>query len=51
MNGGNQGARSRVLQYARSRCEFSMPEYVAGLQFEVVYLIHADKAELDEEEI
>lgn len=38
------------LQYARTRCIFSMPEYVAGLQFDVVYLIHADKAELAEEE-
>lgn len=37
------------LQYARTRCIFSMPEYVAGLQFDVVYLIHADKAELAEE--
>ncbi|WP_279358988.1 UvrD-helicase domain-containing protein [Methylobacterium indicum] len=37
------------LQYARSRCIFSMPEFVAGLQFDVVYLIHADRAELAEE--
>lgn len=37
------------LRYAKSRCIFSMPEYVAGLQFDVVYLIHADKAELAEE--
>jgi len=36
------------LRYAKSRCIFSMPEYVAGLQFDVVYLIHADKAELAE---
>ncbi len=36
------------LRYAKSRCVFSMPEYVAGLQFDVVYLIHADKAELAE---
>ena len=27
-----------------------MPEYVAGLQFDVVYLIHADRAELAETE-
>lgn len=38
------------LNYARTRCVFSMPEYVAGLQFDVVYLIHADKAELAEED-
>lgn len=38
------------LHYARTRCIFSMPEYVAGLQFDVVYLIHADKAELAEED-
>lgn len=37
------------LHYARTRCIFSMPEYVAGLQFDIVYLIHADKAELAEE--
>jgi hypothetical protein len=37
------------LRYAKSRCIFSMPEYVAGLQFDVVYLIHADKAELADE--
>lgn len=37
------------LKYAKSRCVFSMPEYVAGLQFDVVYLIHADRAELAEE--
>ena len=38
------------LRYAKSRCILSMPEYVAGLQFDVVYLIHADKAELAEGE-
>jgi hypothetical protein len=26
-----------------------MPEYVAGLQFEVVFLIHADQADLSDE--
>lgn len=25
---------------------FSMPEYVAGLQFDIVYLIHVDRNEL-----
>lgn len=39
----------KELQFARSRCVFSMPEYVAGLQFEVVFLIHADQADLDDE--
>lgn len=38
------------LRYAKSKCVFSMPEYVAGLQFDVVYLIHADRAELAETE-
>lgn len=36
------------LRYAKSRCIFSIPEYVAGLQFDVVYLIHVDRAELRE---
>ena len=36
------------LRYAKSKCVFSMPEYVAGLQFDVIYLIHADRAELAE---
>lgn len=38
------------LRYAKSRFVFSMPEYVAGLQFDVVYVIHADKAELADAE-
>ncbi|MCQ8279740.1 UvrD-helicase domain-containing protein [Acetobacteraceae bacterium KSS8] len=36
----------KELQFARSRCVFSMPEYVAGLQFDTVYLIHADRTDL-----
>jgi hypothetical protein len=36
----------RELRYARTRCVFSMPEYVAGLQFDTVFLIHADTADL-----
>ena len=36
----------RELRYARTRCVFSMPEYVAGLQFDTVFLIHADKADM-----
>jgi hypothetical protein len=39
----------KELQFARTRCVFSMPEYVAGLQFEVVFLIHADQADLSDE--
>jgi hypothetical protein len=39
----------KELQFARARCVFSMPEYVAGLQFEVVYLIHADQSDLASE--
>jgi hypothetical protein len=38
------------LRYAGKRCVFSMPDYVAGLQFETVYLIHADKSEFAESE-
>lgn len=39
----------RELQYAKTRCVFSMPEYVAGLQFDVVLLIHADQTDLSNE--
>jgi superfamily I DNA/RNA helicase len=39
----------KELQFARSRCVFSMPEYVAGLQFEVVFLIHADQTDLSDD--
>ena len=35
------------IRYAKRRCIFSMPDNVAGLQFERVYLIHVDKYELD----
>jgi hypothetical protein len=33
------------LQHAGKRFIFSMPEYVAGLQFDTVFLIHADATE------
>lgn len=36
-------------QRGRHKCIFSMPDYVAGLQFDIVYLIHLDKNELDED--
>lgn len=36
----------RQLRYAKNRCVFSMPEYVAGLQFDSVILIHVDEADL-----
>lgn len=36
----------RELRYAKTRCVFSMPEFVAGLQFDTVFLIHADEADL-----
>ena len=39
----------KELRYARSRCIFSMPEYVAGLQFDTVFLIHADEVDLTSE--
>ncbi len=38
----------KELRYAKHKCVFSMPEYVAGLQFDTVYLIHADSADFDE---
>lgn len=38
----------KELRYAKSKCVFSMPEYVAGLQFHTVFLIHADSADYDE---
>lgn len=41
----------RELRYARSKCVFSMPEYVAGLQFDTVFLIHADQVDLADEYI
>lgn len=36
------------LRYAKRRCVFSMPEYVAGLQFDTVFLIHVDEADFDD---
>jgi hypothetical protein len=39
----------KELQFAKTRCVFSMPEFVAGLQFEFVFLIHADQADLSDE--
>jgi UvrD/REP helicase N-terminal domain len=36
------------LRYARNKCVFSMPEYVAGLQFDTVVIIHADKCDFDD---
>lgn len=38
------------LRYAKSKCVFSMPEFVAGLQFHTVFLIHANSADYDEEQ-
>lgn len=37
------------LKYIGRKCIFSMPDYVAGLQFETVYLIHLDAAELGDD--
>jgi hypothetical protein len=36
---------SSELRHAGKRFVFSMPEYVAGLQFDTVFLIHVDTAE------
>ena len=38
------------LRYARNKFVFSMPDYVAGMQFDTVYLIHADRVEEDNAE-
>lgn len=38
----------KELRYAKNKCVFSMPEYVAGLQFHTVFLIHANSADYDE---
>ncbi|CUI98292.1 hypothetical protein [Achromobacter xylosoxidans] len=38
-------APSSELRHAGKRFIFSMPEYVAGLQFDTVFLIHVDAAE------
>lgn len=35
------------LKYAKKKCVFSMPEFVAGLQFDTVYLIHVDESDFD----
>ncbi|RQZ24650.1 hypothetical protein DIE14_20585 [Burkholderia sp. Bp9017] len=40
----------KELRYAKSKCVFSMPEFVAGLQFHTVFLIHADSADYDEDQ-
>ena len=38
----------KELRYAKNKCVFSMPEFVAGLQFHTVFLIHVDSADYDE---
>jgi len=40
----------KELRYAKSKCVFSMPEFVAGLQFHTVFLIHTDSADYDEDQ-
>ena len=40
----------KELRYAKKKCVFSMPEYVAGLQFDTVFLIHANAADYDEDQ-
>tara|TARA_R110000868_G_scaffold43803_8_gene147011 strand:+ start:26875 stop:29088 length:2214 start_codon:yes stop_codon:yes gene_type:complete len=35
----------RELRYAKKRCVLSMPEYVAGLQFDSVFLVNLDDAD------
>jgi len=40
----------KELRYAKNKCVFSMPEFVAGLQFHTVILIHADSADYGEDQ-
>ena len=40
----------KELRYAKGKCVFSMPEFVAGLQFHTVILIHANSADYDEDQ-
>jgi hypothetical protein len=44
-------SRDEVFKVSKikNKCIFSMPEYVAGLQFDMVYLINVDKNELDDD--
>ncbi|ULH04001.1 UvrD-helicase domain-containing protein [Aeromonas caviae] len=39
------------LNKVKRKCIFSRPEYVAGLQFDVVFVINVDRNELDEIEV
>lgn len=39
------------IRHARKRCVFSMPENVAGLQFDRIYVLNVDQQQLDQEEI
>lgn len=39
----------KELRYAKNKCVFSMPEFVAGLQFHTVFLIHANSSDYDED--
>ncbi|MCL6252059.1 hypothetical protein M3P36_13515 [Altererythrobacter sp. KTW20L] len=41
----------RQLSYAKRKVIFSMPEYVAGLQFSSVYIIHLDEVDLSEDNL
>lgn len=40
----------KELRYSKSRCVFSMPEFVAGLQFEIIFLIHLDSSDVSTED-
>jgi len=39
------------IKSAKTRCIFSMPENVAGLQFDRVYVVNVDRRELDADEL
>lgn len=40
----------KELRYAKGKCVFSMPEFVAGLQFHTVILIHANSVDYNEDQ-
>lgn len=46
-------ARDQVNEwrYAGKRCVFSTPEYVQGLQFQTVFLIHLDEVEIGADDV
>lgn len=40
----------REIRHSKKKCIFSMPEYVAGLQFETVFMINIDSRDYDDDD-